>query len=105
MSEQTYFAPSGGMPSQAALVTDRAVFTDAYAVIPKGVMRDIVTSNLPFWEKTRAWVLAALVATVPFSNCNSIASIQSCPFEVASYIEYRTPMSLSAVSCKVPICK
>ena len=58
MSERTYFAPSGGMPSQAALVTDRAVFTDAYAVIPKGVMRDIVASNLPFWEKTRAWVLA-----------------------------------------------
>ncbi len=39
-------------------MTDRAVFTNAYAVIPKGVMRDIVTSNLPFWEKTRAWIIA-----------------------------------------------
>jgi (S)-ureidoglycine aminohydrolase len=39
-------------------MTDRAVFTEAYAVIPKGVMRDIVTSSLPFWESTRAWVLA-----------------------------------------------
>ena len=58
MSQRTYFAPSGGMPAQAELVTDRAVFTEAYAVIPKGVMRDIVTSNLPFWENTRAWVLA-----------------------------------------------
>jgi (S)-ureidoglycine aminohydrolase len=58
MSQRTYFAPSGGMPGQADLVTDRAVFTEAYAVIPRGVMRDIVTSNLPFWEKTRAWVLA-----------------------------------------------
>jgi (S)-ureidoglycine aminohydrolase len=27
-------------------------------VIPHGVMRDIVTSYLPFWEKTRAWVIA-----------------------------------------------
>jgi (S)-ureidoglycine aminohydrolase len=39
-------------------LTDRAVFTDAYAVIPKGTMRDIVTSPLPFWEKTRAWIIA-----------------------------------------------
>ena len=40
------------------MLTDRAVFTDAYAVIPKGTMRDIVTSFLPFWEKTRLWVIA-----------------------------------------------
>ena len=39
-------------------MTGRAVFTEAYAVIPKGVMRDIVTSSFPFWEKTRGWVLA-----------------------------------------------
>lgn len=39
-------------------MTDRAMFTDAYAVIPKGVQQDIVTSFLPFWEKTRLWVLS-----------------------------------------------
>ena len=27
-------------------------------MIPKGTMRDIVTSFLPFWEGTRLWVLA-----------------------------------------------
>ena len=54
----TYFAPHGGLPGQDQLLTDRAVFTDAYAVIPKGTMRDIVTSYLPFWDKTRLWVLA-----------------------------------------------
>ncbi|MGA9252811.1 MAG: bifunctional allantoicase/(S)-ureidoglycine aminohydrolase [Roseobacter sp.] len=53
-----YYAPTGGHPSQQQLLTDRAVFTDAYAVIPKGTMRDIVTSFLPFWEKTRLWVIA-----------------------------------------------
>lgn len=53
-----YFAPSGGLPGQDQLLTDRAVFTDAYAVIPKGTMRDIVTSSLPFWDKTRLWVLS-----------------------------------------------
>lgn len=53
-----YFAPHGGHPGQEQLLTDRAVFTDAYAVIPKGTMRDIVTSFLPFWEGTRLWVIA-----------------------------------------------
>jgi len=53
-----YFAPEGGHPPQTQLLTDRAVFTDAYAVIPKGTMRDIVTSFLPFWEDTRVWVIA-----------------------------------------------
>ena len=58
MSNPTYYAPKGGHPDQSTLLTDRAVFTDAYAVIPKGTMRDIVTSALPFWEGTRLWVLA-----------------------------------------------
>ena len=58
MTQNTYYTPKGGLPPQTQLLTDRAVFTDAYAVIPKGVMRDIVTSNLPFWDKTRAWILA-----------------------------------------------
>lgn len=54
----TYFAPKGGHPGQDQLLTDRAVFTDAYAVIPKGTMRDIVTSFLPFWDDTRLWVIS-----------------------------------------------
>ena len=53
-----YYAPTGGHPGQEQLLTDRAVFTEAYAVIPKGTMRDIVTSQLPFWEGTRLWVLS-----------------------------------------------
>ncbi len=58
MTQPTYFSPLGGHPGQDQLLTDRAVFTDAYAVIPKGTMRDIVTSYLPFWEGTRLWVLS-----------------------------------------------
>lgn len=55
---RTYYAPKGGAPAQTQLLTDRAVFTEAYAIIPKGVMMDIVTSYLPFWEDTRLWVLS-----------------------------------------------
>ncbi|MCR9089450.1 MAG: bifunctional allantoicase/(S)-ureidoglycine aminohydrolase [Rhodobacteraceae bacterium] len=57
-AQPSYFSPVGGHPPQTQLMTDRAVFTEAYAVIPRGTMRDIVTSYLPFWEQTRAWVLA-----------------------------------------------
>ncbi|WP_425073471.1 bifunctional allantoicase/(S)-ureidoglycine aminohydrolase [Sagittula sp. S175] len=54
----TYYAPHGGHPGQDQLLTGRAIFTEAYAVIPRGVMRDIVTSFLPGWEGTRLWVIA-----------------------------------------------
>ncbi|MEM7710582.1 MAG: bifunctional allantoicase/(S)-ureidoglycine aminohydrolase [Pseudomonadota bacterium] len=48
----------GGLPPQKALMTQRAVFTEAYAVIPRGCMTDIVTSALPGWTGMRMWVLA-----------------------------------------------
>lgn len=58
MTGRNYYAPHGGAPAQTQLLTDRAVFTEAYAVIPKGTMMDIVTSYLPFWDKTRLWILS-----------------------------------------------
>lgn len=54
----SYYVPRGGLPPQTELTTDRATFTEAYAVLPRGTMRDIVTSQLPFWEDTRLWVIA-----------------------------------------------
>jgi len=54
----TYYVPKGGLPAQTELTTDRAVFTEAYAVLPRGTMRDIVTSRLPHWDDTRLWVIA-----------------------------------------------
>nr|MDA3888858.1 (S)-ureidoglycine aminohydrolase [Allgaiera sp.] len=53
-----YYAPQGGLPPQTALMTGRAVFTEAYAVIPRGVFSDIVTSFLPGWTGTKAWIIA-----------------------------------------------
>ena len=53
-----YYAPKGGLPPQSQIHTGRAIFTEAYAFIPRGVMSDIVTSNLPHWQNTRLWVLA-----------------------------------------------
>ncbi|MBL3675433.1 (S)-ureidoglycine aminohydrolase, partial [Paracoccus sp. KCTC 42845] len=40
------------------MTTDTAVFTEAYAVIPRTVMRDIVTSYLPGWTGMRMWMIA-----------------------------------------------
>jgi len=53
-----YATPRDGLPPQTTLHTGRAIFTTAYAVIPRGVMTDIVTSLLPGWTGTRAWILA-----------------------------------------------
>lgn len=58
MSKRSYYAPRGGLPGQEQLLTDRAMFTESYAVVPKGTMRDITASQLPFWDRTRLWVLA-----------------------------------------------
>ncbi|MEL6871189.1 MAG: bifunctional allantoicase/(S)-ureidoglycine aminohydrolase [Pseudomonadota bacterium] len=58
MTERTYAFPPGGLPPQSQLLTGRAVFTNAYAVIPKGCLSDIVTSRFPHWDKTRGWILA-----------------------------------------------
>ena len=58
MSTPHYFVPRGGLPTQSDLTTDRARFTTAYAVLPGGTMRDIVTSQLPHWAQTRLWVIA-----------------------------------------------
>ncbi|GAB1379534.1 bifunctional allantoicase/(S)-ureidoglycine aminohydrolase [Pararhodobacter aggregans] len=54
----TYAGPADGLPPQTQIHTGRAVFTEAYAVIPRGVMRDIVTSYLPGWDKAHAWIIA-----------------------------------------------
>ena len=53
-----YYTPKGGLPPQTQLMTGRAVFTEAYAVLPRGVFSDIVTSFLPGWENTRLWMIA-----------------------------------------------
>ena len=58
MKTRSYHVPPAGHPPQTELLTGRAVFTEAYAVIPKGVIRDIVASYLPHWDGTRVWVLA-----------------------------------------------
>lgn len=55
----TYAFPPGGLPPQSEDPAQAgAIFTEAYCFQPAYVMRDIVTSLLPGWEKTRAWILA-----------------------------------------------
>ena len=57
-ADKRYYSPQGGLPGQKQIMTDRAAFTEAYVMIPKTVLSDITCSYLPFWEKTRLWVLA-----------------------------------------------
>lgn len=62
VADAPYYAPHGGHPPQSDLLTDRAIVTEAYTVIPRGVLQDIVTSVFPEWTQTRAWVLNRPVA-------------------------------------------
>lgn len=62
MTTPTYYVPESRLPGQTELLTDRSVVTEAYTVIPRGVLRDIVVSVLPEWRDTRTWVLSRPVA-------------------------------------------
>lgn len=77
MNAPTYFTPVAGLPSQSELLTDRAVINEAYTFIPRGVLRDIVTSQFPFWNDTRAWVLSRPVAGFATTFSQSIVEVQS----------------------------
>lgn len=53
-----YYSPTGGLPPQTSLMTGRAMFTEAFAFIPRGCFSDIVTSYLPHWRDTKLWLIA-----------------------------------------------
>ncbi len=55
---RSYYTPAGGLPGQGSALYDPARFTTAYAIIPAACMSDIVTSALPGWNNSRAWILA-----------------------------------------------
>jgi (S)-ureidoglycine aminohydrolase len=74
----SYYFPEGGLPDQTALHTGRAVFKPSFAVIPRGVMRDIVTSNLPAWNHTRAWILARPLSGFAETFCQYIVEVMPC---------------------------
>ncbi|WP_261623777.1 bifunctional allantoicase/(S)-ureidoglycine aminohydrolase [Nesterenkonia marinintestina] len=74
-TEPQYYAPHGGHPPQSDLLTDRAVVTTAYTVIPRGVLRDIVTTVLPEWRATRSWVLSRPVAGGPVTFSQTILEV------------------------------
>ncbi len=76
MSLQKYHIPKGGLPPQSQLLTDKAVFTPSYAVLPKGTMRDIVCSHLPFWQGMRMWVLARPLSGFAESFSHYIVELQ-----------------------------
>ena len=76
MTQRHYFTPVAGLPSQDSLLTDRAVITEGYTFIPRGVLRDIVTSVFPRWDQTRAWVLSRPVTGFATTFSQSIVEIQ-----------------------------
>ena len=95
MSTSRYFSIPGGHPPQTELLTGRAVFTEAYAVIPRGVMQDIVTSYLPFWDKTRR--LGDRAAAVRL--CRDVLAIHHGGRARAAAATGRSPMPAPKACC------
>ena len=54
----TYHVPNGGLPPQTALTTDRATFTEAYAVIPARTRATSPRRTYRDGTGMRMWVLA-----------------------------------------------
>ncbi len=82
MTTGSYFSQVGGLPPQTQTLSIKAVFTTAYAVIPKTVMSDTVTSVMPHWDKTLAWIISLSLAPRP------------APVMIATFSS-RRPMSFS----------
>ena len=76
MTDRSYYSPPGGLPPQSQILTDRAMFTTAYAVIPRGTFTDIVTSQFPHWEGARFWVIARPLSGFAESFSHYIAEVQ-----------------------------
>jgi len=57
------------------MMTGRAVFTDAYAFIPRGVFSDIVTSFLPNWADTKAWIIARPLSGFSETFCQYVMEV------------------------------
>ncbi len=47
----TYHVVEGGLPAQSEPLDERAIFTEAYAVLPGSTMTDIVASAIPHWHE------------------------------------------------------
>ncbi len=70
-----YYTPKGGLPPQSKKANDKAIFNEAYVLIPKSVFSDIVTSYFPFWQKSRAWILARPLSGFAESFCHYIMEV------------------------------
>ena len=76
MSDYSYHVPAGGLPPQSQLLTGRSITKHSYAVIPGTVLTDIVTSQLPFWSKSRFWIIARPISGFAETFSQYIAEVQ-----------------------------
>lgn len=76
MTTTSYATVDPTMPSQSDSLGSAAIVTEAYTVIPRSVMRDIVTSMFPEWRETRGWILNRPVAGGATTFAQMIMEVQ-----------------------------
>jgi len=77
MSDMSAGPHPGQVPGQTALLDGRTAFTEAYAFIPRRALTDIVTSRLPHFEATRAWILARPMTGFSETFCQYVLEIDT----------------------------
>ena len=59
------------------MMDPRAVLTTAYLFIPASCLTDIVTSYLPHWNSTRAWIIARPLTGLAETFCQYVMEVES----------------------------
>ncbi len=103
MTEGRYFSSLGGLPPQTQLLSSKAIFKPAYAVIPRTVMSDIVTSVLPHWERTRAWILSRPLSGFAETFSQYIVEVQPGGGSVRPEPDIRAEAAIFVVSGRCTI--
>ncbi|RCL01597.1 MAG: (S)-ureidoglycine aminohydrolase [Candidatus Tokpelaia sp. JSC085] len=100
---QRYFYPPGDLQKQKTFTTSRAIFTESYMVMPASVMRDIVTSSLPFWQKSRFWILARPLSGFAETFSQYIAEIETGGGSKKPEVDRRAESAIFIVDGRIEI--
>ncbi|MGW9020437.1 bifunctional allantoicase/(S)-ureidoglycine aminohydrolase [Leucobacter chromiiresistens] len=76
MTTPSYATIDPALPAQTDALGSAAIVKHGYTVIPRSVMRDIVTSFYPEWEGTRSWILNRPVAGGATTFVQAILEVQ-----------------------------
>lgn len=98
-----YYSQTGVMPLMETFTTGRAIFTESYMLMTAEVMQDIVASNIPFWEKSRFWILARPLSGFSETFSQYIAEIEMGGGSIRPEVDRRAESAIFIVGGSIEI--